>query len=429
MLIAIFVGLLLILFLLGFAVPYALITTSVVAMLYSGSFSTISMGTIAQKMTAGVNNFTLLAIPFFLLAGKLMNVGSITRRIFNFCGALVGWIPGGLGQVNILASVVFAGMSGSAVADAAGLGTIEIAAMKDEGFDTEFAAGITAASSTIGPIIPPSIPLIMFGAATSAFGVSIADLLVGGIVPGVVCAIALGVMVALMALKRHYPRRKLPGGKELLKLFGQAFLSLLTPVILIGGILSGAFTATEAASVAALYAMILVCLVYREVGIKDLIRTFKEVCGESAAILLVVAASTIYGYMLTKFQIPSLVLNFFLNLSSSKYVFLLMINLFLLFVGCFMDANAAILIMAPILTPAALSFGIHPVHFGLIMVFNLMCGLLTPPVGMCLYATSRVAGLSFEKMLKGTVPFYIPLFITLVIITMVPAVTLCLIGG
>ncbi|MBE6990912.1 MAG: TRAP transporter large permease [Ruminococcaceae bacterium] len=429
MLVAVFVGLLLILFLLGFAVPYALMTTSVVAMLYSGSFSLTSMGTMAQKMAAGVNSFTLLAIPFFLLAGKLMNVGSITRRIFNFCGALVGWIPGGLGQVNILASVVFAGMSGSAVADAAGLGTIEIAAMKDDGFDTEFAAGITAASSTIGPIIPPSIPLIMFGCATSAFGVSISDLLVGGIVPGVVCAIALGVMVAVISLRRHYPRRKLPGLIELLRLFGQAFMSLLTPVILIGGILSGVFTATEAASVAALYAMILVCLVYREVGLKDLVRTFKEVCGEAAAIMLVVAASTLYGFMLTKFQIPTIVLNFFLSVSSSKYVFLLMINVFLLFVGCFMESNAAILIMAPILTPAAISFGVNPVHFGLIMVFNLMCGLLTPPVGMCLYATSRVAGLSFERMLKGALPFYVPLFITLVIITMVPWVTLCLIGG
>ena len=425
MIIAIFVGLLLILFLMGVAVPYALIATSVVGMIYSGGFGPVQMGTMAQKMTAGVNSFTLLAIPFFLLAGKMMNVGSITKRIFNFCNALVGWIPGGLGQVNILASVVFAGMSGSAVADAAGLGTIEIKAMKDEGFDTEFAAGITAASSTIGPIIPPSIPLIMFGCAAS---VSISDLLVGGIVPGVVCAIALCIMVAIISVKRRYPRRGFPSLRELWTLFKSSFLALMTPVILIGGILSGVFTATEAAAVASLYAMFLVCVVYREVGLKDLPQIFKEVCREASAIMLVVAASTLYGYMLTKFMIPKMALEFFLSVSSNKYVFLLMINLFLLFVGCFMESNAAILILAPILVPAATSFNIHPVHFGLIMVFNLMIGLLTPPVGMCLYATARVAGLSFEEQLRGTAIFYIPLIITLIVITMVPQVTLFLIG-
>lgn len=426
MVVAIFVGLLLILFLLGFAVPYALVITSIVGMIYSGSFNLTAMGTVAQKMSAGVNSFTLLAIPFFLLAGKMMNVGSITNRIFKFCNALVGWIPGGLGQVNILASVVFAGMSGSAVADAAGLGTIEIRAMSDEGFDKEFSAGITAASSTIGPIIPPSIPLIMFGTAA---GASISDLLVGGIVPGVVCALCLGLMVGVMSVKRGYPRRKLPTLRELWELFSKSFLSLLTPVILIGGILTGVFTATEAAGVATLYALILVCLVYREVSLKDLVTVFKQTCGEAAAVMLVVAGSTLYGYMLTKFMIPKMVLEFFLSVSSSKYMFLLMINVFLLFVGCFMDANAAILIMAPILTPAAVSFGINDVHFGLIMVFNLMIGLITPPVGNCLYATARVAGISFEKMVKGASYFYLPLFVTLIIITMIPSVTLCLIGG
>lgn len=270
--------------------------------------------------------------------------------------------------------------------------------MKDEGFDTEFAAGITAASSTIGPIIPPSIPLIMFGCAAS---VSISDLLVGGIVPGVVCAIALGIMVAIISVKRRYPRRGFPSLRELWTLFKSSFLALMTPVILIGGILSGVFTATEAAAVASLYAMFLVCVVYREVGLKDLTQIFKEVCREASAIMLVVAASTLYGYMLTKFMIPKMALEFFLSVSSNKYVFLLMINLFLLFVGCFMESNAAILILAPILVPAAISFDIHPVHFGLIMVFNLMIGLLTPPVGMCLYATARVAGLSFGRTAAG----------------------------
>ncbi len=426
MIVAIFVGLLLILFLLGVAVPYSLIITSVAGMFYAGNFGSVQMGTMAQKLVAGVNSFTLLAIPFFLLAGKLMNKGSITQRIFNFCNALVGWIPGGLGQVNILCSVVFAGMSGSAVADAAGLGTIEIAAMDNEGFDRDFSAGITAASSTLGPIIPPSIPLIMFGCAVSC---SISKLLIGGVVPGIVCAIALGIMVAVISIKRKYPRRPFPKGKELWRLFKRAFLSLMTPVILIGGILSGVFTATEAASVASLYAIILVCFIYREVNFKGLIGVLEEVCRESAAIMLVVAASTLYGYMMTKFMIPKIVLEFFLKISSNQYVFLLMINIFLIFVGCFMESNAAILILAPILVPAANQFGINTIHFGLVMVFNLMIGLLTPPVGMCLYATSRVSGLSFEKTIKGTAPFYIPLVATLIIITYVPWVVLCLAGG
>lgn len=425
MLLAIFVGLLLVLFLIGVAVPYALGITAIVGMLYSGSFGVTEMGTVAMRMATGVNSFTLLAIPFFLLAGKLMNVGSITQRIFNFCNALVGWIPGGLGQVNILASVVFAGMSGSAVADAAGLGTIEIKAMKDEGFDTEFSAGITAASSTIGPIIPPSIPLIMFGCAG---GVSISSLLVGGIVPGVTCAICLGIMVAIMAIRRKYPRRGFPSVKELWGLFKHSFLALLTPVILIGGILGGIFTATEAAAVASLYALILTGLIYREISLQDMIRTGLEVCRETAAIMLVVAASTIYGYMLTKFMIPTMVLDFFLSISVNKYVFLLLVNVFLLFVGCFMESNAAILILTPILLPAATAFGIDPVHFGLIMVFNLMIGLLTPPVGMCLYATARVAKLSFEGTIRGVAPFYVPLAITLIAITMIPQLTLCLVS-
>ena len=423
MLVAIFIGLLLALFLLGVAVPYALLITSAAGMIYSGAFGLVQFGTMTTKVISGVNSFTLLAIPFFLLAGKLMNVGSITERIFKFCNAIVGWIPGGLGQVNILASVVFAGMSGSAVADAAGLGTIEIQAMEREGFDKEFSAGITAASSTIGPIIPPSIPLIMFGCAGN---VSIASLLIGGIIPGLTCAVALGIMVGIIAVKKNYPRRKFPSPGELAVLFKRAILALLMPIILIGGILGGIFTATEAAGVASLYALVLMVFVYRELSFRQFVETGREVCREAASIMLVVAASTIYGYMITRFQLPAIVLDFFVSISSNKYVFLLLINIFLLLVGCFMDSTAAILILTPIILPAAVSFGIDPVHFGLIMVFNLMVGLLTPPVGMVLYATARVAKLSFEGVVKGTAPFYVPLFITLLLINLFPHLTLWL---
>jgi tripartite ATP-independent transporter DctM subunit len=245
MLAAIFIGLLLVLFMLGVSVPYALAITGVVGMYATSGFGVMQLQTMVQKMVSGVNGFSLMAIPFFLIAGKLMNVGSITERIFDFCNVLVGWIPGGLAHANVLASVVFAGMSGSAVADAAGLGTIEIKAMEDQGFDTDFAAAVTAASSTIGPIIPPSIPLIMYGVSA---GVSISTLLMGGVVPGLVCALSLAVMIVYFSFKRKYPRRSFPSLKEIWTSFRRAFLSLLTPVILIGGILGGVFTATEAAA-------------------------------------------------------------------------------------------------------------------------------------------------------------------------------------
>lgn len=425
MVLAIFVGLLLILFMLGVAVPYALLATAFVGLVYSSKtgFEPIILMTVTQKFASGLNSFTLLAIPFFLLAGKLMNEGSITDRIFKLCNALVGWIPGGLAHANVLASVIFAGMSGSAVADAAGLGTIEIKAMEDQGFDVEFAAGITAASSTIGPIIPPSIPLIMYGVAG---GTSIAGLLMGGVIPGVVCAVALSLMCVFFSIKRGYPRRKFPSGKEFWTLFKKGFLSLLTPVILIGGILSGIFTATEAASVASVYAIILTMIIYREVGIKELVNVCKSTCRETAAIMLVVASSVVYGYIITRMKVPAMMLQFFLNISSSRAVFLIWINIFLLFVGCFMDCNAAIMILTPILLPAATQFGIDPIHFGLIMVFNLMLGLLTPPVGMCLYATARTAGITFDRQLKGTAPFYIPMFLTLIVITYIPQIVLWL---
>lgn len=420
MLIVIFVGLLLVLFLIGFSIPYALSLTSIVGM---GVFNNgaIAINTVTQKIVSGTSNFTLLAIPFFLLAGKLMNLGSITQRIFRFCNALVGWIPGGLGHANILASIVFAGMSGSAVADAAGLGTIEIAAMKDEGYDVDFAAAITAASSTIGPIIPPSIPLVMFGVAGS---VSIAKLLVAGIIPGLLMGLALGVMVYYYAKRRKYPRLPFPGLRELWHLSKSSFWALMTPVILIGGILSGIFTATEAAAVASLYAFILTVIVYREVRVKDLIGVLREVVAETAAIMLIVGASTLFGYLLIRMRVPTIMLNVFLSISRDKYVFLLMINIFLLIVGCFMETNSAILILTPILLPVAVELGVHPIQFGIIMVLNLMMGLLTPPVGMCLYATAGVAKISFERMVRATAPFYIPLIVVLLMVTYIPGIVL-----
>lgn len=423
MILSIFLGLLIALFILGFSVPYAIGITSLVVLITERGIANIPFEIVAQRVSQGPNNFTLLAIPFFLLAGKLMNTGSITKKIFNFANIIVGYLPGGLGHANIVASIIFAGMSGSAVADAAGLGTIEVQAMEDAGFDTDFSAAVTAASSTIGPIIPPSIPLIMFGVMGD---VSISSLLIAGIIPGLLMGGTMMVMVWYFAVKRNYPRSKFPTSKQLWDGFKDAFWPLLTPVILIGGILSGVFTATEASAIAVLYAFVLTVIVYKELTISDVINVFKETIKETALIMFIVAVSALYGWLLIKTQMPTYIMEKMFALSQNPIVFLLLLNVFLLIVGCFMETNAAIMILTPILVPMALKLGIHPVHLGLVMILNLMIGLLTPPVGMCLYAVARVAKLNFDRMVKAVMPFYIPLFIVLLLITLFPKITLIL---
>lgn len=423
MIITIFLGLLVLLFLVGVGIPYAIGGTSVIVMIIQSGIGNIAYGTIAQKMVAGVNNFTLLAIPFFLLAGNLMNVGSITKKIFRFANYVVGWIPGGLGHANVVASIIFAGMSGSAVADAAGLGTIEMEAMEDAGFDKDFSAAVTAASSTIGPIIPPSIPLVMFGVAG---GVSITKLLISGIIPGLLMGIALMIMIYFYAVKRNYPKATFPGWKEFGRCALDAFFPLLTPIILIGGILGGIFTATEAAAVASLYAFVLTFFVYREITLKDFVEVCKKVVRETSVILVIVAASSLYGFLLIKTRIPMILMEGILGVTQSPILVLLILNLFFLVVGCFMETNAAIIILTPLILPMTTQLGIDPIHLGLVMVLNLMIGLLTPPVGMCLYAVCRVAKLPFERMVKAIIPFYIPLLIVLLLITFIPSIVLFL---
>lgn len=423
MMLLVFLGGLIFLFLIGVSIPWAIGITSLIALIVNYGIADIPFHTMVQKMTAGVNNFTLLAIPFFLLAGKLMNTGSITVRIFKFANALVGWIPGGLGHANVLASIVFAGMSGSAVADASGLGTIEIEAMKNEGYDIEFSAAITAASSTIGPIIPPSIPLVVFGVAG---GVSVTKLLVGGIVPGLLMGISLMIMVYYFAKKRNYPKTKFPAPKEFWRMFVDAFFPTLTPVILIGGILSGIFTATEAAAVASLYAFVLTYFVYKEMSMKQFLDVCREVVRETSSIMIIVAASSLYGYLLIKTKIPNDLMQMIFEYTQNKYLILILINIFLVFVGCFMETNSAIMIFTPIILPLTTALGIDPVHMGLVMVLNLCLGLLTPPIGMCLYATAKVAKIRLETMIRAIMPFYIPLGITLLLITFIPQLVLWL---
>lgn len=378
---------------------------------------------IAHRMINGIDSFPLLAIPFFIFAGSLMNNAGITERIFNFAKALMGWMRGGLGHVNVGASIVFSGMSGAAVADAGGLGMIEVKAMKDAGYDEEFAVGITAASSTIGPIIPPSLPMVIYGVMAST---SVGQLFAAGLIPGLLMGAMLMGMIFLISRRRGYQRDAVFSFRVLGHTFSQAFLSLLTPVIIIGGIITGVFTPTEAAVAAVFYALILGVVVYRTLTWRKLLRVSMETIETTAVILFIVSAASIFAWILTSNQITQSVVALLGPFSDSKVAVLMMSNIVLIIVGCFMETIAAITILVPVLLPLAVAVGVDPVHFGVIMVLNLMIGLLTPPVGMVLYVLSRVANVSFERCMRGTLPFLIPLVICLLLVTFIPSLSLWL---
>lgn len=378
---------------------------------------------VAHRMINGVDSFPLLAVPFFILAGNLMNSAGITERIFAFALSLVGWLRGGLGHVNVGASVIFAGMSGAAVADAGGLGAIEIKAMRDANYDSGFAVGITAASSTIGPIIPPSLPMVIYGVVS---GASIGQLFAAGLIPGLVMAASLMLMIAFFARRRNFPRDQPFMLSTLATSSKRAFLSLLTPIIIVGGILSGAFTPTEAAVAACAYALFLGLIVYRTLTWKRFLRVSFDTIETTAVVLFVVGSAAIFAWILTSNRVPEAAAGLLLAMSDRPWVILLLINLILLAVGCFMETVAAITILVPVLLPVVLELGVDPVHFGVIMVLNLMLGLLTPPVGMVLYVLSRVSGVPFERCVVATAPFLIPLIFCLFLMTFVPALTMWL---
>lgn len=413
-----FIGVLIFLFLTGLPLAFALGITGLVFMVLTWGTS-VNVGIIAQRLFYGVNNFVILAIPLFILVGKLMNTGGITDRIFRFANLLVGHWRGGLGQVNVLASMIFAGTSGLAVADTAGLGIVEIKAMRDAGYDDDFSAAITGASSTVGPIIPPSVPLVIYGILANA---SIGRLLIGGIVPGILVGLLLMAMVAFYALRKGYPVSKKSSRRELWAGLKKAIGPGLTPFILIGGMLSGMFTPTEAAAIAVLYAFILSFFVYREITLRDFWRLLKETAVEAAIITFIIACAMFYGWVLIRSRVPIVLLEAFTSVSTNPLVVLFILNLFLLLIGCFMDTTAAICILVPILAPLLAKVGIDPVHFGLIMVLNLMIGLLTPPYGMNLFILSKITGLSPLRIARSSLPFFIPLLVALAIVTIFPPV-------
>ena len=413
-----FIGVLIFLFLLGIPVAFGMGLGAVILMVIIQSGLDINYGIIAQRILYGANSFILLSIPLFLLAGNLMNTGGITQRIFKFANVMVGHLRGGLGHVNILASVIFAGMTGTAVSDAAGLGTVEIKAMTDAGYDKEFSCAITGASSTIGPIIPPSVPLVIYGILAS---VSIGRLLVAGIIPGLLIAVALMIMVSIYAIKRNYPQEKRASLREFFIASKEAFLPCMTPVIIVGGIISGVFTPTEAAAVACLYAFILGFLVYKEISLVDLWKLIEKSARDTAIITFIVACASLYGWVLIRSRIPIILMEQITSMSTNPLIILLMLNGALLVAGCFMETIAALNILVPVLTPLILSVGIDPLHFGLIMVFNLMIGLITPPFGMVLFVLNKVSGVPIEKIVKATLPFLIPLLAVLLLMTFFPS--------
>ena len=371
------------------------------------------------KLTSSLQNFLLLSIPLFILAAKIMNGSSITKRIFDFANVVVGWLPGGLGHTNIFASLLFAGMSGTAVSDAAGLGQIEIKAMTDAGYDPDFSAAATAASSTIGPIFPPSVPMVMYSTIS---GVSVGSLFMGGVLPGLIMTLAMMAMVIVYARKKNYPRMPFPTFKQFWDAFKRAFIALLTPVILLVGIWAGFFTATEAAVVATVYALIISTLVYRDLPLQRFFEVLKETAHDTASIGFITAAAAFYGWVLARSGVNNVISEYLMTFTDSPVVFMFVVNIFLLIVGCFMESIAAIMVFGPVLLQASTALGIDPLYFGLVMVLNLMIGLNTPPFGVTLFVSADIAGISFKRMVKAMVPFYVPLFGMLILLSVCPAV-------
>jgi len=382
----------------------------------------IMLDVIAQKMFTGIDSFPLMAIPFFIFAGELMGKGGITMRLIKFADVVIGGVRGGLGLANVMASMFFGGITGSAIADASALGTIEIPMMVKAGYSPDFSAGITCASACIGPVIPPSIPMVIYA---TAVGTSIGGLFAAGAVPGIVVGLALMLTVYIISVRNDFPVRKqrISMG-TFINSFKDALAALLMPGIILGGIMGGVFTPTEAASVAVAYAFILTVFFYKEVKIRDLPEMLKNTAVTTAIVLILVSTSNVFAWIIMMEQVAAKLGGIFGSMD--KYVFLLFVNILLLFVGTFMDNCPAILILAPILTPIAISLGVHPLHFGIIFVVNMVIGLITPPLGQVLFVAVPISKISFERVTMGTMPFLLVEIVILLVITYVPELSLFL---
>ena len=381
----------------------------------------IPLTVISQKFYSGMDSFTLLCIPGFMLAGALMNGGGITRRILNFCNSFLGHFRGSLALVNIVASMVFAGISGTAIADVCSLGSMLIPAMVDDGYDDDFSVAVTAASSVVGPIIPPSVPMVIAGSCVS---ISVGKMFQAGIIPGILLGMALCIPTYIISVKRNYPRHDRAGWKVRLETTKDAIWAMLMPVILLGGILSGVFTPTEASIVTCVYALVVGVFVYKEIQITDVPRIVWENIRACASIIVLIGLANVFAYILTAERIPQMVANSILSITDNWIVVILLINVVLLFVGMFMESLAAILITFPVLLPVATAVGMEPVHFALMAILNLMLGLTTPPVGMCVCTGAQIGKISAFKAFKATIPFLATSLIVLMLVSFIPQLTL-----
>lgn len=384
----------------------------------------ISHSMLFQQIFQGVNSFTFIAVPMFILAGELMSRVGIIDDILLLCRVLVGWIPGSLANANIVASMFFAGVSGSAVADTSAIGGALIPAMVKEGYDDDFSVAVTASSSVIGPIIPPSIGMVLYGAS---LGTSISAMFMGGVVPGILLGVGLMIPATYLSIKRHYPRNteKYTAG-QIAHAVLRAVPALLMPVIILGGIMTGVCSPTEAASVAILYSILVGVFYYRSLNMKILVDCMVKAMIQSGAVLFIAAVACPVGWLVAMGQVPVLLAEFITSITSNKYVVLLMINAFLLILGCGIDANVSLLIFAPILAPLAVSLGVHPIHFAVVFVLNITIGLATPPYGACLFIGSSIAQIPLSKTMKAVLPFCAVEILVLLLATYVPDVVLAL---
>lgn len=417
------IGGLFLLILINVPVAYALGLAALATVLYIG----LPPEAVMLQAVRGINSFSLLAIPFFVLAGAIMAQGGIAIRLVNFANIFVGFIRGGLAMVNILSSMFFGGISGSSVADTSSIGSIMIPMMKRQGYDDAFSVNVTITSSTQGIIIPPSHNAIIYAYAAGG-SVSIAQLFMAGIIPGIMVGLALMVLTFVLATKRDYPKGELVPLREAVRIAGGAFFGLFTVIIIVGGVIFGIFTATESASVAVIYAFVIAAFVYRELHFRDIPAMMVGVVKTVAMVMVLIAFASAFAYLMTLMQIPAKVTSFFLTVSDNKLVIMLLVNLMLLVLGMFMDMAPLILICTPILLPVMISLGVDPVHFGIVMMLNLGIGLVTPPVGTTLFVGCAIGKVSVDHVARQLWPFWLTMFIVLMLVTYVPALSMTIPG-
>lgn len=383
----------------------------------------ISPTAITTKLVTGIDTFPLMAGAFFILAGELMSNGSITKRLVDFSKVIIGRVRGGSAYTTVAASTFFAGISGAAVADLAAVGSILTPAMKEEGYDDDFSTALPVAASIVGPIIPPSVIMVFYAMAT---GTSVATLFLAGIIPGILMAGGVMALAGYYSIKRNYPRNEdpFPGVMEFLNIFRKATLVLIMPLIIVGGVLSGIFTATESGNIAAVYALLLSVMVYREYSLKDLYRIFVNSSVTISIALLVISMASSFSWILAVEQVPQKVFMFLTSVTDIPVIFLILLNIILLLVGMFLDPGAAVILLAPILLPLGSYFGIDPIHMGIIVCLNLTIGLITPPVGVCLYVGAGIGKIPIERLVRAIIPFIIVQIIILLGITYFPDLSL-----